>query len=168
VAAAEPKIYVNGKAMSMPARFTDAPPIPKVFTLEYFKDLFIPEQGYFPGYRVHRDRPDDCGIPYHADGGDRDGLAGCGRGLVAVRDGQDAATKVGESDRVHLRVSGFDGQQCVAIHAAGSKHNRRHEELLDAKQHFCGPVRHGSHPNTPTPGVLGTPAESHASSRFRA
>jgi Carboxypeptidase regulatory-like domain len=41
------QIYPDGKSMAPPARFSNAPPIPSFFTVQYFKNLFVAQQGYF-------------------------------------------------------------------------------------------------------------------------
>jgi hypothetical protein len=47
VAARMEQIYANGRSMPPPARFSLSPPVPPVFSLDYFKGLFIARNGYF-------------------------------------------------------------------------------------------------------------------------
>jgi hypothetical protein len=41
------QIFPDGRPMSPPARFSDSPPMPRTFTLQYFEHLFVPQQGFF-------------------------------------------------------------------------------------------------------------------------
>lgn len=41
------QIYADGRTMPSPARFSLSPPVPPVFSLDYFKGLFIARDGYF-------------------------------------------------------------------------------------------------------------------------
>lgn len=41
------QIFPDGRSMSPPDRFSLSPPLPTVFSLDYFKGIFIPRQGYF-------------------------------------------------------------------------------------------------------------------------
>ena len=41
------QILPDGESMPVPARFSEAPPTPKIFSLDYFRGLIIPREGYF-------------------------------------------------------------------------------------------------------------------------